>query len=486
MAIGAENRVRVCDRLYIGGAWVEPAGQSTIEVLNASTEAVIGLVPEGNAVDVERAVMAARRAFARWSTTSPGERGDWMARIAAALEARTEEIASMIAQEVGTPLSFSMTGQAGVAVKDFANMAQAVSQITWEEQIGNSLVVREPIGVVGAITPWNYPLRQICTKSAGAMAAGCTVVVKPSEFAPLTAFLLGHILDEIDFPPGVFNLVSGTGPEAGEALVTHPDIEMVSFTGSTRAGKRISELAAQSAKPVALELGGKSPAVILEGADLKAAVTGTMAKCYQNTGQTCSALTRMLVPRSLMGEIEQLAAQAASEYVVGDALAVGTTLGPLISDVQRERVRAYIRKGVEEGAKLVCGGEEAPAGFERGYFVAPTVFSVVTPDMTIAREEIFGPVLAIMPYDGEHDAIRKANDSDYGLSAAVWAVDEQEALRVARTIRTGQVSINGGPYNPAAPFGGFKQSGHGRENGRYGLEEFLTTKVFNLATERKD
>jgi aldehyde dehydrogenase (NAD+) len=482
----AANRVRVCDRLYIDGAWVEPAGQSTMEVLDPSTEALIGIVPEGNAVDVDRAVMAARRAFARWSATPPAERGDWMTRIASALEARTEEIASMIAQEVGTPLNFSLTGQSGLAVKDFANMARAVSQITWEERIGNSLVVREPIGVVGAVTPWNYPLHQICTKSAGAMAAGCTVVVKPSELAPLTAFLLCQVLDEIGFPPGVFNLVSGTGPEAGEALVTHPDVEMVSFTGSTRAGKRISELAAQSAKPVALELGGKSPAVILEGADLKAAVAGSMAKCYQNAGQTCSALSRMLVPRPLMGEIEQLAVEAAAEYVVGDALAAGTTIGPLISDVQRERVRAYIRKGTEEGAKLVCGGEKAPAGFERGYFVAPTVFSEVTPDMTIAQEEIFGPVLAIMPYDGEDDAIRKANDSDYGLNSAVWAVDEQEALRVARAIRTGQVSINGGGYNPAAPFGGFKQSGHGRENGRYGLEEFLTAKVYNLATEGKD
>jgi acyl-CoA reductase-like NAD-dependent aldehyde dehydrogenase len=329
---------------------------------------------------------------------------------------------------------------------------------------------------VGAITPWNYPLHQIAAKVAPALAVGCTVVLKPSEVAPLNAFILAEVIDEAGLPAGVFNLVTGTGPVVGEAIASHPDVDMVSFTGSTRAGRRVSELASQSVKPVALELGGKSPNVILDDADLETAVTDGVSKCFLNSGQTCSALTRMLVPRARLEEAERIAAAVADAYTVGDPFDPGTRLGPLVSETQRERVRGYIKKGIEEGARLVTGGEQPPEGSERGYYVRPTVFSDVRPDMTIAQEEIFGPVLAIIPYEDEEDAIRIANDSQYGLAGGVWSADEERALRVARRIRTGQVEINGGVFNPLAPFGGYKQSGHGRELGRHALEEYLQVK----------
>jgi aldehyde dehydrogenase (NAD+) len=334
--------------------------------------------------------------------------------------------------------------------------------------------------VVGAITPWNYPLHQICAKVAPALAAGCTVVVKPSEVAPLNAFLLADLLDELGLPPGVFNLITGLGPVVGEAMAAHPGIDMISFTGSTGAGRRVSEVASGTIKRVALELGGKSPNVILDDAPLQDAITDGVSKCYLNSGQTCSALTRMLVPRERLGEAEQIAAAVAAHFAPGDPFDPETTLGPLVSDAQRERVRSYIRKGQEEGAKLVAGGAEPPEGLERGFFVRPTVFSEVTPDMTIAQEEIFGPVLAIMPYDDEDDAVRIANDTVYGLAGGVWSADEERAKQVARRIRTGQVEINGGAFNPLAPFGGYKQSGHGRELGHFGLEEFLQVKSLQL------
>jgi len=474
MAVAAEIQVR--DKLYIGGEWVDPAGRETIDVVNASTEEVMGRIPQGTPEDVDRAVAAARGAFETWSQTALVERAELIRAIAAGLAARSEEIASTISQELGMPIVQSTAIQAGLPTMTFTSVPTLLEDITWREEIGNSVVVREPVGVVGAITPWNYPLHQIAAKVAPALAVGCTVVLKPSEVAPLNAFILAEIMDEAGVPAGVFNLVTGTGPVVGEAIASHPDVDMVSFTGSTRAGRRVSELASQSVKPVALELGGKSPNVILDDAELETAVTDGVAKCFLNSGQTCSALTRMLVPRARLEEAERIAAAVADTYTVGDPFADSTRLGPLVSDVQRERVRGYIRKGVEEGARLVTGGEDSPKGQERGYFVQPTVFSDVRSDMTIAQEEIFGPVLSILPYDDEEDAVRIANDSQYGLAGGVWSADEERAQRVARRIRTGQVEINGGVFNPLAPFGGYKQSGHGRELGRHALEEYLQVK----------
>ena len=474
MAVAAEIQVR--DKLYIGGEWVDPTGKETIDVVNAATEEVMGRIPQGTPEDVDRAVAAARGAFETWSQTAMVERAELIRAIAAGLAARSEEIASTISQELGMPIVQSTAIQAGLPTMTFTSVPTLLEDITWREEIGNSVVVREPVGVVGAITPWNYPLHQIAAKVAPALAVGCTVVLKPSEVAPLNAFILAEIMDEVGVPAGVFNLVTGTGPVVGEAIASHPGVDMVSFTGSTRAGRRVSELASQSVKPVALELGGKSPNVILDDADLETAVTDGVAKCFLNSGQTCSALTRMLVPRARLEEAERIAATVADAYTVGDPFAESTRLGPLVSDVQRERVRGYIRKGVEEGARLVTGGEESPEGQERGYFVRPTVFSDVRSDMTIAQEEIFGPVLSILPYDDEEDAVRIANDSQYGLAGGVWSADEERAQRVARRIRTGQVEINGGVFNPLAPFGGYKQSGHGRELGRHALEEYLQVK----------
>jgi acyl-CoA reductase-like NAD-dependent aldehyde dehydrogenase len=475
MAATAEN-VLVRDRLYIGGEWVEPSSDAKIEVINPTTEEVIGSVPEGTAADVDKAVAAARAAFETWSQTPLQVRADTCAAISAKLAERSDELAALIAQELGMPLPYSKQIQAGLPTMSFGSMPQILESVTWEEEVGNSLIVREPIGVVGAITPWNYPLHQIAAKVAPAIAAGCTVVLKPSEVVPLNAFILAEIFDELGVPAGVFNLVTGDGPTVGEAIAGHPGVDAVSFTGSTRAGKRVSELASQSVKPVTCELGGKSANIILDDAPLQDAVTDGVAKCYLNSGQTCSALTRMLVPREKLAEAEAIAAAVAEHFAPGDPFAETSVLGPLVSDVQRERVRGYINKGIEEGAKLVTGGAEPPEGLEKGYFVRPTVFSEVRNDMTIAQEEIFGPVLSIIPYDSEEEAIQIANDSIYGLAGGVWSGDPARAERVARRIRTGQVEINGATFNPLAPFGGFKQSGHGRELGHLAIEEFLGVK----------
>jgi acyl-CoA reductase-like NAD-dependent aldehyde dehydrogenase len=470
----------VRDKLYIGGEWAEPSGDGVLEVIDSTTEQVMGSVPEGTAEDVDRAVAAARAAFDGWSQTPLDERVAACSAIAQQLAARSAEIAALIAREVGMPIELATMIQAGLPTMDFASMADVAERTEWESQVGNSLVVREPVGVVGCITPWNYPLHQICAKVAPALAAGCCVVVKPSEVTPLNAFVLAEIVDSVGLPAGVFNLVPGLGPVVGEAIAAHPDVDMVSFTGSTRAGKRVSEVASSTVKRVALELGGKSPNVILDDADLMQAVPDGIGKCFLNSGQTCSALTRMLVPREKLPEVEAIAAATLEHFPVGDPLQPGSALGPLVSDAQRERVRGYIKKGVEEGARMVAGGEEPPKGLEGGYFVQPTVFSDVKPDMTIAQEEIFGPVLAIIPYDSEEEAVQIANDTVYGLAGGVWSADPQRAQAVARRLRTGQIEINGAAFNPLAPFGGYKQSGHGRELGTYGLEEFLETKSIQL------
>jgi acyl-CoA reductase-like NAD-dependent aldehyde dehydrogenase len=478
MAIAADALTR--DRLFIGGRWVEPAGSGTIDVVNPATEEVIGRIPAGTAEDADRAVRAARAAFEGWSRRSPYERAALCEAIGARLTERGDELAALITSELGMPVGQSRMIQAGLPALTFSSMPELVEQIAWEEECGNSMIVREPAGVVAAITPWNYPLHQIANKVAPAIAAGCTVVLKPSEVVPLNAFALAEAAEAAGLPAGVFNLVTGTGPVAGEAIVSHPETDMISFTGSTRSGRRVSELAAAAVKPVALELGGKSPNVVLDDADLERAVTDGVAKCFLNSGQTCSALTRMIVSREQLEAAERIAAVVAEAFNPGDPFEEGSALGPLVSAAQRERVRAYIEEGRAEGAKLVTGGIESPDGLEQGFFVRPTVFSEVTPGMTIAQEEIFGPVLAIMPYEDEEDAIRIANDTVYGLAGGVWSGDEERAKRVAARIRTGQVEINGAAFNPMAPFGGYKQSGHGREAGRYGLEEFLVAKSLQL------
>ncbi len=471
----------VRDKLFIGGQWVAPSGKETIDVHNAGSGEVLGRVPAGGAKDIEAAVSAARAALESWSRRSAEERAAYLEKISANLKARSDELAKTIAQEVGMPLKLAGRIQAGLPIANFANYAKLLKEFVFEQKVGNSLVVREPVGVVGAITPWNYPLHQITLKVAPALAAGCTVVLKPSEVAPFNAFILAEAAQAAGLPDGVFNLVSGFGHDAGEAMVKHPGVDMISFTGSTRAGKRISELAAQSVKRVALELGGKSASVILDDADLAGAVKGTVNGCYLNSGQTCTALTRMLVPESRYEEAAKIAAEVAKGFTVGDPLAETTKLGPLTSKAQLERVRGYISKGIAEGAELLAGGVEPPEGVPAGgYYVRPTVFGRVKNSMTIAQEEIFGPVLSIIPYKDEEEAVRIANDTVYGLAGAVWSKDESRAQRVARRIRAGQIDVNGGAFNMNAPFGGFKQSGHGREAGVYGLEEFLEYKSLQL------
>jgi aldehyde dehydrogenase (NAD+) len=471
------------DKIYIDGNWVPSEGRGVLEVTNSATEEIIATIPDGTAGDVDKAVAAARAAFDGWSNLPKEERAEYLMKIHAGLEARTQEIAEAIAREVGMPVGLSTFIQVGLPKGNFAIAAGLLSSYEFEERIGNSLVVREPFGVVGCISPWNYPLHQIALKVAPALAAGNTVVVKPSEVAPINAFILAEIVHEAGLPAGVFNLVTGVGPVVGEAIAAHPDVDMVSFTGSTRAGKRVAEVAARNVKKVSLELGGKSPNVILDDLDdegFTKAVSAGVGKCFANSGQTCTALTRMLVPRARMAQAEQIVAATAAKFTVGDPFDPATRLGPLVSEVQRERVRGFIRTGIDEGATLVTGGADIPDGLSTGYFVQPTVFSNVTPDMTIAREEIFGPVLSIMPYDSEEEAIRIANDTVYGLAAGVWGATPEGAQRVARRLKAGQVEVNGGAFNPASPFGGYKQSGLGREAGKFGLEEFCEVKAMQL------
>ena len=472
--------MHVRDTIYINGAWVASTSTSTIEVIDAGTEEVFATIPEGTAEDVDKAAKAAAAAFPAWFAKSVDERCDLLQKVADQLGARNAEIAEIVSHEVGMPQLFSSLIQAGLPTGTFGDVASRARSFEWEREEGNSLFVREDIGVVGCITPWNYPLHQIANKVAPALAAGCTVVLKPSEVAPINAFILAEIMHEVGIPAGVFNLVTGTGPVVGEAIAAHKLVDMVSFTGSTRAGKRVMQVAAETVKKVGLELGGKSANIILDDADLSVAVPDGVFKCYLNSGQTCSALTRMVVPRAKLAEVEALATAAAENFRTidpfGDAPEGTFGIGPLISAAQRDRVRGYIQKGIDEGAKLLTGGTETPDGHERGYFVAPTVFSEVNNQMTIAQEEIFGPVLSIIPYDTEEEAIAIANDSLYGLAGGVWSADADRANRVARQIRTGQVEINGGAFNLVAPFGGYKQSGIGRELGTFGLEEFCEVK----------
>jgi aldehyde dehydrogenase (NAD+) len=458
--------------LYIGGEWVAPTSTETIPVENPATEEVIGHVPAGTAADVDRAVAAAQAAFDGWAATPLAERAAVLDRLHGSLSARAGDIARTIGLEMGAPLKVASRVQAGLpltVLRAYADMAVRPSP---EETVGNSLVVHEPVGVVGAITPWNYPLQQVMAKVAAALAAGCTVVLKPSELTPLVAYLLAEAADEAGVPAGVFNLVPGTGPVVGAAIAGHPDVDMVSFTGSTATGRAISHAAADRIARVSLELGGKSANVILEDADVTKAVKVGVGNALLNSGQTCTAWTRMLVHHSIYDEAVSLAAKAVSTYTMGDPFDESTRLGPLVSGMQRERVRGFIERA---DARLVTGGLEAPVP-SKGYFVAPTVFADVDPASELAQEEIFGPVLSIIPFSSDDEAVEIANNSRYGLAGGVWG-SEERALAVARRMRTGAVDVNGGAFNPLAPFGGYKQSGVGRELGGYGLAEFQQVKA---------
>ena len=471
------------DRIYVDGAWVPSTGTGTLPVTNPFTEQVVGTVPAGTVEDVDRAARAASRALPGWSATSLDDRVKACTAIAEGLKARAQEVALAASTEMGAPWQIAVLVQAGLPVMTFASMEDLVGEVEWERRSGNSLLVRQPVGVVGAITPWNYPLHQIAAKVAPALVAGCTVVLKPSELVPGVAYLLAEVVDAVGLPPGVFNLVPGTGPVVGEAIVRHELVDMVSFTGSTRAGRRVAELAAAAPKRTSLELGGKSASVLLDdlsGEELSNAVVGSLTGCLINSGQTCSALTRLLVPRARLDEVCGLLEVFAQFAPVGDPLSPTTQQGPLVSGVQQERVRSYIRTALDEGARLVAGGPEQPADQPTGFFVSPTVL-VAEAGSTIEQEEVFGPVLTVVPYDGGDDeALAVANGTPYGLSGAVWASDRDRAVAFARRMRTGQVGVNGGVFNPTAPFGGFGQSGYGRELGPLGIEEFTNVTSLQL------
>jgi aldehyde dehydrogenase (NAD+) len=464
------------DQIFINGQWVPSTGTGVIEVINPVTEEAVATVPDGTPADVDAAARAAAAAFPAWSKTTVAERVDFLRRLAELTEKRSDEITRAIVSEIGQPYSVAAEAQGSLAVTDLTSVAESLTEITWEEQVDHTVVAREPAGVVGAITPWNGPMRMVCMKAGAALAAGCTVVLKGTEVAPLSSFIFAEMVADAGLPDGVFNLVSGTGPVVGEAIVTHPLVDMISLTGSVRAGRRVMELAAQGVKKVALELGGKSANVILEDADLATAIEVGMEDAFRNSGQVCGGLSRVLVPRSRLAEAEEIAVRKAQSYVLGDPYDPATTLGPVANVHQRQRIRDYIQAGLDDGVRLLAGGAEAPDGLDRGFFVKPTVFSGDNTSR-VAREEIFGPVVVIIPFDGGDDeALRIANDTQYGLAGAVWAGTDERARAVAARLRAGRIRINGSAINPRAPHGGFKLSGIGREFGRYGIEEYLEYK----------
>ncbi|MFP5218898.1 MAG: aldehyde dehydrogenase family protein [Actinomycetes bacterium] len=469
--------------LYIDGQWVPSTGTGTLPVTNPFTEQVVGTVPDGTAEDVDAAARAAARALPEWSQTPLEERVDACRRIADGLKKRAGDIALYASTEMGAPWQIAVMVQAGLPVIDFASMEDVADQVEWERHSGNSLLVRKPAGVVGAITPWNYPLHQISAKVAPTLLGGGTIVVKPSELVPGVAYVLAEVVHAAGLPAGVFNLVTGTGPVVGEAIVRHEAVDMVSFTGSTRAGRRVAELASAAPKRTSLELGGKSASVLLDdlsAEELGNAVAGSLTGCLINSGQTCSATTRLVVPRDRVDEVCGLLEVFTQFAVMGDPLDPQTQQGPLVSKVQQERVRAYITAAVDDGARLVAGGPEQPDHLPTGFFVKPTVL-VAEAGTTIEQEEVFGPVLTVVPYDGgEKGALAVANGTPYGLSGAVWASDRDRAIAFAKRMRTGQVGVNGGVFNPTAPFGGFGQSGYGRELGPLGVEEFTAITSLQL------
>jgi acyl-CoA reductase-like NAD-dependent aldehyde dehydrogenase len=470
------------EQIYINGTWMPSASPSTILVVNPATEEVIAAVPAGTAEDADRAVAAAGHAFESWSATAPAKRAKYLTAFGDALAARTDELVALISAEVGTPRKLALGLQVQVALAKVAMYSETARRYAWEETSDAARIVRASAGVVAAITPWNAPLSIAVDKVVPALLAGCTVVLKPSEVAPLNAWALAEASHEAGLPPGVFNLVSGEGPTVGEALVRHPEVQTITFTGSTRAGTRIAALAAGRNARFLLEMGGKSANIVLEDASLDQALKPSVMNCFANSGQICTALTRLLIHRSRYAEAIGQIKAIAEQLRVGDP-ATDVDLGPLVSSAQRDRVRGYIEQGIAEGARLVTGGREAPEGLEKGFFVRPTVFADVKNSMTIAQEEIFGPVLCVIAYEDEDDAVRIANDSRYGLSGNVWSADADHARRVARQLRTGAVRINGQGPGPSAPFGGFKQSGFGRTNGRFGLDEYVEIQA--IADEKR-
>ncbi|WP_435110964.1 aldehyde dehydrogenase family protein [Nocardiopsis synnemataformans] len=459
-------------QIYVDGKWVDSSATDVIEVVNPATEEAIAEIARGTEEDVDTAARAASAAFGDWSRTGVDERASVIRALADVIERNADEVTASVVAEIGQPVSWARRASTEMAIRDLRNFADALPRVLWEEEIGHARVRSVPSGVVGAITAWNGPIRSVCLKAGAAIAAGCTVVLKPSEVAPLTPFLLAGYTEEAGLPPGVLNIVTGTGPEVGEAIVTHPAVDMVSLTGSVRAGSRVMELASRSIKRVALELGGKSANVILEDADLPRAIAGGIEDAFRNSGQACGALTRILVPRDRIGEAERLAAQRAESFVLGDPTDPSTQLGPLANRDQYDRVRGHIERAIDQGVKLVTGGLDRPEGCDRGFYVRPTVFSGTNEDR-IAREEVFGPVVVLIPFDDEDDAVRIANDSDYGLAGGVWAAQNERARAVAARIRAGRIRINGTPIDMRAPHGGFKLSGIGREMGRHGIEDYL-------------
>src|SRR3954470_3270308 len=464
-------------KFYIDGQWVEPANATEFKVINPATEEVAGVISMGTAADVDRAVAAARRAFDSFSQTSGDDRRGLLEKILAVYKKRYADVANAIRDEMGAPQKLASGSQAGIGVGHLTAMIEVMKTFNFEERHGPTRLVLEPIGVCALITPWNWPINQVAAKVVPALASGCTMVLKPSEFSPFSAMVWAEVLHEAGVPKGVFNLINGTGIEVGAALASHPEVDMVSFTGSTRAGTEVAKLAAPTVKRVHQELGGKSPNILLDDADFERAVKAGVLHVFENSGQSCNAPTRMLVPANRLAEVEAIARKTAETVTVGDPTSAEIQVGPVVSKLQFERVEDYISKGIAEGAKLVIGGEGRPDGLKKGYYVKPTIFSNVNNNMLIAREEIFGPVLAILPYQTEEEAIRIANDTPYGLQAYVWSNDLARANRVGRRIRAGRITINGQSGDMSTPFGGFKKSGNGREWGEHGLRDFLEVKA---------